>query len=162
MNSLELWPVVQGGMYCDWAVQGGASQEFGRVKPSLSCLTIKETLHTRQDSACKWSDKRGKETREGGKGGGSWLEMKCELDLYVLVYTSMYWVCTLYILVYTVFKKNCRGCCFRLYDCGKLYCVCVTCMQWCSNTKSVPLSVSNIHDIIQLHTQYILVCTCLY
>ncbi len=35
-------------------------------------------------------------------------------------------------------------------------------MQWCSNTESVPLLVSNIHDIILVHTQYILVCTCLY
>ncbi len=48
------------------------------------------------------------------------------------------------------------------YGCGKRYCVCVTCMKWCSNTKSVPLLVSNLHDIILVHTQYVLVCTCLY
>jgi hypothetical protein len=48
------------------------------------------------------------------------------------------------------------------YDCGKRSCVCVTCMQWCSNTKSLHLLVSNLHDIILVHTQYVLVCTCLY
>jgi hypothetical protein len=35
-------------------------------------------------------------------------------------------------------------------------------MQWCSNTESVPLLVSNIHDIILVHTQYVPVCTALY
>ena len=49
--------------------------------------------------------------------------------------------------------------------CGKQYCVCVAlaCMLWCSNTKSVPLNVSNIHDTILVRTQYYVpVCTCLY
>ncbi len=44
------------------------------------------------------------------------------------------------------------------YACGKRYYVCVTCMLQCS----VPLLVSNIHDIILLHTHYELVCTALY
>ncbi len=48
------------------------------------------------------------------------------------------------------------------YACGKQYYGCVTCMLWCSNTESVPLLVSNIHDIILVHTQYVLVCTVLY
>jgi hypothetical protein len=48
------------------------------------------------------------------------------------------------------------------YACGKRYYVCVTCMLWCSNTESVPLLVSNIHIIILVRTQYILVCTSLY
>jgi hypothetical protein len=51
------------------------------------------------------------------------------------------------------------------YSCGKQKLqnyVCVTCMLWCSNTESVPLLVSNIHDIILVHTQYVLVCTGLY
>ncbi len=39
------------------------------------------------------------------------------------------------------------------HACGKQYCVCMACMQWCSNIKSVPILVSNIHDIIQLHTR---------
>ncbi len=51
---------------------------------------------------------------------------------------------------------------FLLYACGKRYYVCVTCMQWCSNTETVPLLVSNIHDIVLVHTQYVLVCTSLY
>jgi hypothetical protein len=46
------------------------------------------------------------------------------------------------------------------YDCGKRYCVSVTWMRWCSNTKSVPILVSNLHDIILVHTQYVLICTC--
>jgi hypothetical protein len=46
--------------------------------------------------------------------------------------------------------------------CGKQYSACVTCMRWCSNTEKVPLSVSIIHDIILVHTQYVLVCTGLY
>ncbi len=40
--------------------------------------------------------------------------------------------------------------------------MCVTHMLWRSNTESVPLLVSNIHDIILVHAQYIVVCTCLY
>ena len=48
------------------------------------------------------------------------------------------------------------------YACGKRYYVCVTCMLWCSDTESVPLLVSNIHDIILVRTQYVLVCTGLY
>ena len=32
-------------------------------------------------------------------------------------------------------------------------------MRWCSNTEKVPLSVSIIHDIILVRTQYVLVCT---
>jgi hypothetical protein len=105
-------------------------------------------------------------------------EKKCELDLYenVLVQTKYvlfapstylvrtifpeyvrgtYWLCCVY-------KKYCSGCCFMLYACGKKYSVCLTCMLWCSNTESVLLLVSNIHDIILVHTQYVLVCTGLY
>jgi hypothetical protein len=49
-----------------------------------------------------------------------------------------------------------------LYAYGKLCNVCLTCMLWCSNTESVHLLVSNIHDIILVHTKYLLVCTGLY
>ena len=59
-------------------------------------------------------------------------------------------------------QNYCRGCCFMLNASGKRYCVCVACMLWCSNTKSVPLMVSNIHDIILVRTQYVQVCTGLY
>ncbi len=38
----------------------------------------------------------------------------------------------------------------------------MTCMRWCSNTESVPLLVSIIHDIILVRTQYVLVCTGLH
>jgi hypothetical protein len=38
----------------------------------------------------------------------------------------------------------------------------VTCMLWCSNTESAPLLVSSIHDIILVHSKYVLVCTGLY
>jgi hypothetical protein len=48
------------------------------------------------------------------------------------------------------------------YAFGKQYYVCVTCMLWCSNSESVPLLVSNINDIILIHTQYVLVRTGLY
>ena len=41
--------------------------QFGRGKPRLGGLTIKETLD-RQDAARKASDKRWKGTREGSKG----------------------------------------------------------------------------------------------
>ncbi len=41
--------------------------QFGRGKPRLAGLTIEETPE-RQDAASKASDKRGKETHEGGKG----------------------------------------------------------------------------------------------
>ena len=44
--------------------------QFGRGKPRLGGLTIEETSD-RQDAACKASDKRRKETREGHKGDGS-------------------------------------------------------------------------------------------
>jgi hypothetical protein len=43
---------------------------FGRGKPRLGCLPIKETLD-RQDSACKVSDKRQKETSDGSKDDGA-------------------------------------------------------------------------------------------
>ncbi len=56
-----------------------------------------------------------------------------------------------------------------LYACGKQYCMYVACiMHWCSNTimnhdisAPLPLLVSNlnIHDIIVVHTSYILECT---
>ena len=35
-------------------------------------------------------------------------------------------------------------------------------MWWCSNTESVPLLVSNTHDIILVRTEYVLICTSLY
>ena len=35
-------------------------------------------------------------------------------------------------------------------------------MSWCSNTESVPLLVSNTHDIILVRTKYVPVCTSLY
>ncbi len=35
-------------------------------------------------------------------------------------------------------------------------------MWLCSNTESVPLLVSNTHDIILVRTKYVLVCTSLY
>jgi hypothetical protein len=38
----------------------------------------------------------------------------------------------------------------------------MTCMWWCSNTESVPLLVSNTHDIILVRTKYVLVCTSVY
>ncbi len=44
--------------------------QFGRGKPRLGGLSIEETSD-RQDAACKASDKRQKETREGSKGDGS-------------------------------------------------------------------------------------------
>jgi hypothetical protein len=43
---------------------------FGRGKPRLGGLTIEETSD-RQDSACKASDKRCKETRDGSKDDGA-------------------------------------------------------------------------------------------
>ncbi len=43
---------------------------FGRGKPRLGGLTIEETSD-RQDSACKASDKRRKETRDGSKDDGA-------------------------------------------------------------------------------------------
>jgi hypothetical protein len=67
---------------------------------------------------------------------------------------------TRYILVCTVFTSS--GCCFMWYACGKQYSACMTCMRWCSNTESVPLLVSIIHDIILVRTQYVLVCTGLH
>ena len=59
-------------------------------------------------------------------------------------------------------QNHCRGSCFMWYACEKRYCVCMACMLWCSNTKSVPLRVSNIHDTILVRTKYVLVCTGLY
>ena len=44
--------------------------QFGRGKPRIGGLTIKETAE-RQDSACKSLDKRRKETREGRKRDGT-------------------------------------------------------------------------------------------
>jgi hypothetical protein len=44
--------------------------QFGRGKPRLGGLTIKETLD-RQDSASKASDKRQKETCDGSNGDGA-------------------------------------------------------------------------------------------
>ncbi len=49
--------------------------QFGRGKPRLGCLTIKETLD-RQESAHKASDKRRKETRKAARVMVP--EMKCE------------------------------------------------------------------------------------
>ncbi len=105
-------------------------------------------------------------------------EMKCELELYeyVLVQTQYVLFTPGMYLVRTIFpeyvlgtywyvlclQKYCSGCCFMSYAYGKQYYVCLTCMLWCSNTESVPLWVSNIHDIILVHTQYVLVCTALY
>ncbi len=43
---------------------------FGRDKPGLGGLTIEETLE-RQDSACKVSDKRRRENRDGSKDDGA-------------------------------------------------------------------------------------------
>jgi hypothetical protein len=43
---------------------------FGRGKPHLGGLTIEETSD-RQESACKASDKRRKETRDGSKDDGA-------------------------------------------------------------------------------------------
>ena len=121
-----------------------------------------------------------------------WCPSYMTLFWYVL---SMYWyvlVCTIIHFLYqvrTIFpeyvlgtywyvlclQKYCSGCCFMWYACGKQYSACVTCMRWCSNTESVPLLVSNIHDIILVHTYYYAVrtgmywsilfyisCTCLY
>ncbi len=48
-------------------LQGWRLLQFGRGKPRLGGLTIEETSD-RQDSACKKSDKRRKETREGRRG----------------------------------------------------------------------------------------------
>ncbi len=96
-------------------------------------------------------------------------EMKCELDLYeyVLVHTSMYFltqVCTKYVLfyqstylvytsMYSVYKNIAgQGDAFLCRMKVGNITVCMTCMLWCSNTKSVPLLVSNIHDIILVRT----------
>jgi hypothetical protein len=76
-----------------------------------------------------------------------------------LVYTSMYVVRTSTYQYIPCLLKYFWGCCFLLHDCGKQYCMCWTCMRWCSNTKSVPWFVSNIPVIIQVHTRYIQVCT---
>ncbi len=106
-------------------------------------------------------------------------DMKCELELYeyalvqtqyVLFAPSTNLVCTIfpeYILGtqywYVLCVQNyCSGCWFMSCAYGKRYQMCVTCMQCCSNTESVPLLVSNIHDIILVHTQYVLVSTGLY
>jgi hypothetical protein len=105
-------------------------------------------------------------------------EMKCEFELYeyVLVQTKEVLFCPSTYLECTIFPENelgkywyvlclqkyCSGCCLMSYASGKQYNVCVTCMLWCSNTESVPLLVSNIHDIILVHIQYVLVCTSLY
>ncbi len=76
-------------------LQGWRLLHFGRGKPGprLGGLTIEETSDDMQDSACKTSDKRWKETREGRKGDRAWLEMKCECDLCTgthHVHTCMY------------------------------------------------------------------------
>jgi hypothetical protein len=42
------------------------------------------------------------------------------------------------------------------FACGKQNYLCVTCMLWCSIPESVSLLVSNIHDIILVHTQHVL------
>ena len=84
-------------------------------------------------------------------------EMKCELDLYeyVLVHTSTYFltqVRTKYVLfyqstylvytsMYSVYK-NIAGDAFLCRMKVGNNTVCMTCMLWCSNTKSVPLLVS--------------------
>ncbi len=89
-----------------------------------------------------------------------WTSMQVRISTYKQICTEYVLFTYWYVLC---LQKYCRGCCFMLYACGKRYCVCVICMLWCSNTKSVPLWGSNIHDIILvLHTQYVLVCTCLY
>jgi hypothetical protein len=41
---------------------------------------------------------------------------------------------------------------FVTYDCRTRYSVCVPCILWCYNTKSVPLYVSSIHDFVMVHT----------
>ncbi len=73
---------------------------------------------------------------------------------------------TWYILVCTVFITILQWmlfyvmCLWETILCvHNMYAVVLHCS---SNTKSVPLLLSNIHDIISVHTQYILVCTCLY
>ena len=104
------------------------------------------------------------------------MKYECDLYEYVPVHRSTYLspmsTSSTY-LVRTIFSQYvlgtyqyvlclqnyCRGCCFMLNASGKRYCVCVACMLWCStvgNTKSVPLIVSNIHDIILVRTQYVL------
>ena len=107
------------------------------------------------------------------------MKYECVLCEYVLVHTSTYFyprsTPSTY-LVRTIFleyilgtcwyvlclQNYSRECCCMSYACGKRYCECVACMRWCSNTKSVPLLVSNIHDIILVRTKYVLVCTSLY
>ncbi len=55
-----------------------------------------------------------------------------------------------------------------MYDCRTRYFVCVPCILWCYNTKSVPLYVSSIHGFVMVHTGtawYVLlyfVCTSTY
>jgi hypothetical protein len=68
----------------------------------------------------------------------------------------------MYYLPIACTRYYCSGCCFMSYACGKRYYVCVTCMLWCSDSESVLLLVSNIHDIILVHTHFELVCTSLY
>ncbi len=81
-------------------------------------------------------------------------EMKCKLDWYeyVLVQTKYTLFTQSTYLVRTIFpeyvlgtywyvlclQKYCSGCCFMSYSCGKRYYVCVTCMQWCSDTDFCP------------------------
>ncbi len=79
-----------------------------------------------------------------------------------LVYISTYRERTGTYLYVPCLPKYYRGCFFVSYDCGKRYCMCMTCILWCFNTKSVPKSVTNIHDFILVNTWYILVCTCQY
>ncbi len=79
------------------------------------------------------------------------------VNLYIMT-----WVCTStyqYVPCSLIYFWECF---FVSYDCLKQYCVFVTCMQWCSNTEWVPLYVSNMHDFVLVHTQYILVCTLMF
>jgi hypothetical protein len=94
------------------------------------------------------------------------------VHVFQLVHTSMYWVHTRTYWYVPCLLKYFWGfqCCFGLYDFQKLYCLCMTCRQRCSNTKSVPLFVHHtchdsgtywLHTVYhQYHnTSYVLVCT---
>jgi hypothetical protein len=83
------------------------------------------------------------------------IQVHSSMYKYILVHTSMY----KYILVCTMPSKIFLRKLFVMYDYWKQYSVRVTCMQWCYNTKSVPLYVSNIYDFDLLHTRYRLVFT---
>ncbi len=140
MNSLELWPVVQGGMYRDKAVQirsldvaslaWAAWQYFGSLDRQDSTSKRRTSVRRRLMRVARVMD-------PDWKLSVSWICMS--MDLYTKV-------CTDYILST---GKYCRGCCFMLYGCGKQYCVSLCVWHVCSAAVvlqhyiSAPISVKH-------------------